>query len=104
MIHRAIKAFRQYNKMTQAEVAQKLSISKSYLSEIESGKKTISIDLLEKIAEMYDMPVSSLIFFSETMNSKDAKVSEKFRGFVSSKVLSALEWVIERDSKEKAVI
>ena len=102
MIHRAIKTFRQFNKMTQVEVAEQLSISKSYLSEIESGKKTINMELLEKFANLYEMPVSSLVFFSETLNSNNPKVSEKFRGFVSDKVLSALEWVVERDQKQKA--
>lgn len=102
MIHRALKTFRQFNGLTQTEVAEQISISKSYLSEIESGKKTINMKLLEKFANLYEMPISSLVFFSETLNSNNPKVSEKFRGLVSDKILSALEWAVERNRKQKA--
>lgn len=102
MIHRAIKVFRQFNKMTQSEVAEQLSISKSYLSEIESGKKTLSVDLLERFAQLYDMPVSSLVFFSEELSSSASKSSEKFRMFATDKLLSVLEWAVERENSKKS--
>lgn len=101
MINKAIKLFRQYNKMTQSEVADHLFISKSYISEIESGKKTVNMDLLEKFASLYDMPVSSLVFFSESLSSPESQVPKKFRNFVSDKVLNVLEWKIEREEKAK---
>lgn len=102
MINKAIKLFRQYNKMTQSEVAEHLSISKSYVSEIESGKKTINMELLEKFAGLYEMPVSSLVFFSESLATPESQIPKKFRTFVSDKVLNILEWKIERESKAKA--
>lgn len=101
MINKAIKLFRQYNKMTQSEVADHLLISKSYVSEIESGKKTINMELLKKFAGLYDMPVSSLVFFSESLSTTESQIPKKFRNFVSTKVLDVLEWKIERESKEK---
>ncbi len=102
MINKAIKIFRQYNKMTQSEVADCLSISKSYVSEIESGKKTINMELLEKFAGLYDMPVSSLVFFSESLSKPEHQIPKKFRNFVSDKVLKVLEWKIERENEAKA--
>lgn len=101
MIHRAIKVFRQFNRLTQAEVAERLSISKSYLSEIEAGKKTLNVDLLEKFAVLYEMPVSSLVFFSEALPYNGTKVPERFRAFASDKLLSVLEWYIERESSKQ---
>jgi transcriptional regulator with XRE-family HTH domain len=101
MIHRAIKVFRQFNRLTQAEVAERLSISKSYLSEIEAGKKMLNVDLLEKFAVLYEMPVSSLVFFSESISCNGTKVPERFRAFASDKLLSVLEWYIERESSKQ---
>ncbi|MEY4589380.1 MAG: hypothetical protein RL497_1456, partial [Pseudomonadota bacterium] len=46
MINKALKTIRQYHKVQQAELAEQLCISKSYLSEIESGKKPVSFDFL----------------------------------------------------------
>lgn len=62
MINRALKTIRQFHGLTQAELALKLDMSKSYLSEIESGKKSVGYDLLEKYSELFDVPVSSLVF------------------------------------------
>lgn len=39
MINRALKTIRLFHNIKQSELADKLCISKSYLSELESGKK-----------------------------------------------------------------
>ena len=62
MFDRALKLVRQYHRLNQVQMAEKLDISPSYLSEIEKGKKTPSFELLEKYAGMIGVPVSSLLF------------------------------------------
>jgi len=96
MINRALKVIRQFHEMKQVELAEKLDISKSYLSEIESGKKPVSYELLEKYSAIFDIQASSLVFFSETLNSKD-RLSDKFRSAVAGKVLKIMEWVTENN-------
>ncbi|MEB0165262.1 helix-turn-helix transcriptional regulator, partial [Glaciimonas sp. CA11.2] len=39
MINNALKVVRQYHHMSQIQLAKNLSISNSYLSELEAGKK-----------------------------------------------------------------
>ncbi|HDL8012642.1 TPA: helix-turn-helix transcriptional regulator, partial [Yersinia enterocolitica] len=68
MINRALKTIRLFHNIKQSELADKLCISKSYLSELESGKKTVSFDILEKYSNNFDIPVSSLVFFAERIN------------------------------------
>lgn len=68
-----------------------LDMSKSYLSEIESGKKTASIELLNKYSHKFNIPVSSIIFFSEGLENKS--LSEKARAATVKKVLKIMEWV-----------
>lgn len=99
MINKALKLIRQYHKLTQKDLAEKLNISKSYLSELESGRKTISYELIEKYADIFDISASSLVFFSESIpkDGNESKYSKKFRHAASEKVLNILEWLIERD-------
>lgn len=99
MIHRALKTIREFHGVTQTEMARKLQISKSYLSEIESGHKKIGFDLLENYSEIFDIPVSSLVFFSESLGDNNS-VPEKFRNAVAGKVLSIMEWVVLRDASK----
>ena len=96
MIYRALKITRQFHGLTQAELALKLDISKSYLSEIESGKKSISYDLLEKYSKLFDIPTSSLVFFSESLGASNS-IPEKFRTLAADKILKIMEWVTVRN-------
>jgi transcriptional regulator with XRE-family HTH domain len=101
MINKALKLIRQFHDLKQVELASKLEISKSYLSEIESGKKPVSFEMLEKYSKEFDIPTSSLVFFSESLSSKKG-ISEKFRAVFSGKVLDMMEWLIDRDEQKKA--
>ena len=42
-------------------------MSKSYLSEIEKGKKTPTISILEKISSSFNIPLSTLIILAENL-------------------------------------
>ncbi|MCZ7597545.1 MAG: helix-turn-helix domain-containing protein [Gammaproteobacteria bacterium] len=48
MIGTALRLVRDYHRLDQRELAGKLGISPSYLSELEKGKKKPSLELLEK--------------------------------------------------------
>lgn len=94
MLNEALRLMRVFYDLRQKELAEKLGISKSYISEIESGKKIPTLDLLNRYSEFFDIPVSSIMFFSESLN-KDVK-TEKLRTFVSSKIIAILNFIAER--------
>lgn len=48
-----------------AEMSELLGISNSYLSELERGKKRVSLDLLDRYANVFDIRTSTLMRFSE---------------------------------------
>ncbi|EKN3891426.1 helix-turn-helix domain-containing protein [Yersinia enterocolitica] len=103
MIYRALKTIRLYHNIKQSELAEIFGMSKSYLSEIESGKKTVSFDILESYSKQFEIPVSSLIFFSEELNSPSKKsVAEKFRLVFADKILKIMEWSVERNEEKEA--
>jgi transcriptional regulator with XRE-family HTH domain len=100
MIHRALKVIRQFHGLKQNDLAGTLDISKSYLSEIETGKKPASLEILEKYSRVFDVPVSSLIFFSENIG-KEQLSSSKFKKVVASKIVNIMEWFVEKNEKSQ---
>jgi transcriptional regulator with XRE-family HTH domain len=93
--HDALRLIRIFHDLTQTALAESLSISKSYLSEIESGKKTPTLELLEKYAETFNMPLSSLLFFAE--NLVNPTRSDKVRAVIANKAIKMLEWIAVKD-------
>ncbi|MDY7545502.1 helix-turn-helix transcriptional regulator [Glaciimonas sp. CA11.2] len=97
MINNALKVVRQYHHMSQIQLAKNLSISNSYLSELEAGKKEPTLELLHKYAAEFNVPLSSLVVFSETLDGTQSK--SKARAFISKKMLKILEWISDVDEK-----
>lgn len=99
MLSTALSLIRKYNALTQSQLSAELGLSNSYLSEIESGKKQPSLDVLTKYSEYFEIPLSSIIFFSEHVDDK--KVTEKVRLGVASSILTILEWNLNRHESKK---
>jgi len=69
----ALRLVRVFHDMSQTDLAGKLKISKSYLSEIEKGeKKKVTLELLERYSEVFNIPMSSLMFFAEQVDGSRA--------------------------------
>jgi DNA-binding XRE family transcriptional regulator len=100
MIHKALRLIRQYHQKTQSELAVELSITKEQLVSIESGCFPVSSKLLQGYSEIFDIQVSSLIFFSESIG-KEGKYSKRIRNSLAGKALDVLEWMTERNEKRK---
>lgn len=95
MIGRTLKVLRQFHGMSQVELANALDLSNSFLSELESGKKEPTLDLLGRYSSYFDIPVSSILLFSESMD--DAGKVREFRLSLASKALKLFEWVSAKD-------
>lgn len=96
MINRALRLLRTYHDLTQAALAKRLEISGSYLSEIESGTKQPSLEILDKYAAIFKIPVSSILLFSEHLADGKAR-SGRLRVTAADKILKLLEWLEVRD-------
>lgn len=94
MLNKALRLIRVFHELTQKELAERLAISKSYLSEIESGKKKPTLEIINGYSEQFNIPVSSIMFFSESMENKSK--AEKLRKVVSGKVLAILDFIAAR--------
>lgn len=65
MIGEALRLIRTIKGYKARDLAQKLAISPSYLSQIEKGQKRPSYELIEKFAEAVEERTSTIVFFSE---------------------------------------
>lgn len=56
------------------EMAKKLNISQSFLSEVENGKKNATLELLNQYSKVLNIKVSTIVLLSESLeNNKDSK-------------------------------
>ena len=53
--------FKTGNKITQKDLADKLSISRSYLGDIESGRTPASDEIIHKLAKIFEIDESELL-------------------------------------------
>lgn len=67
-----IKEYRKKNHMTQAELAEKLEISRPYMSEIESDKRNMSTRTVESFAKKLGIPSSELFDTNQYIDPRDA--------------------------------
>ncbi|HTS16559.1 MAG TPA: helix-turn-helix transcriptional regulator [Verrucomicrobiae bacterium] len=98
MMNKALTLIRVFHNLKQKDLAESLGVSPSFLSEIESGKKQPTVDMLQKYADHFRIPVSSLVYFSEQMD----KGGQRANNPIAAKALRMLEWLdtITRDEED----
>lgn len=75
------------------EMAKKLEISQSFLSEIENNKKKPSLDILNQYSKVLNIKVSTIVLLSESLeNDKNSKKDIKHNvAGIGMKVLKILK-------------
>ena len=104
MLNEALRLVRVFHDLNKTQTANRVGLSKSCITELERGDKKVSMEVLEKYAEAFSIPLSSLMFFAE--QAADPSTAEKTRTFVAGKTLKMLDWIstvtAERDEHEHA--
>ena len=100
MLSEALRLIRVFHDMKQQELAERLGLSKSYVSELESGKKVPSMEVIQKYSETFGIPASSILFFSESL--EDPSKSKRTKSAIASKVLQFLQLVEGRTANGEA--
>ena len=100
MIQDALRLIRVFHDLKQVELAEKLGVSKSHISEIEKGNKSPSLDLIQRYATEFKIPVSSIMFFAEEL--PNAKSGDKIRSKIAGKVIDILRFVERKADAEDA--
>jgi transcriptional regulator with XRE-family HTH domain len=100
MLGEALRLIRVYHDLKQKQVAEKLRISTSYLSEIEKGHKTATLDLIQRYSDEFSIPVSSIMFFAESVEGKGSY--EQARSFVAGKMIGLMQFLETRSGRVHA--
>lgn len=99
-VSRALLAIRKFHRLKQGELSESLGVSSSYLCEIEKGRKNINLDLLGKYSDYFDIPVSSILFLSERMESDTGRAGS-FRVKAAGLLLKILEWSSPKEQNDE---
>lgn len=104
MLSEALRLLRVYHDMKQKDLAEKLGLSSSHVSEIESGNKTPSFEVIQKYASLFKIPVSSIMFFSEQIEGTSGKtaIESRAKNAIASKIISLLKTVELRTEESNA--
>lgn len=89
MINDALRLLRLYLGLSQKELSSALNVSQSMISEMESGTKAVSMELLERYSQQFDVRMSQLLFFAEELEGQP--IITKGKLIIASHVLSLLE-------------
>lgn len=100
MFGEALRLVRSFHEVSQSDLAAALGISRSYLSEIESGKKVPSLELLQRYAAHFDVPLSALILFSE--NSGESIRDLSVKAMLGRKAIGILQWIEKKSDLKSA--
>ena len=96
----ALRLLRIFNGYKSAELAKKLELSQSYVSELENGKKQPTIEVLDKYAKVFEMKKSTLMLFAESLEGEEIKNDKKHRiARAGMKLLKILEKVGEFENE-----
>ena len=89
MINEALRLLRLYCRYSQAEMADRLSVAQSMVSEVERGRKNVTMDLLEAYSQAVDIRMSQLLFFAEEIEGEP--IARRGQLIVAEKVLQLLD-------------
>lgn len=75
MLGDSLRLIRRMHSISGKDLAAKLGISATYLSEIENNKKKPTLELLNKYATVFKVRLSTLLFFDESITDTQGQIS-----------------------------
>ena len=101
-----LSALRRQRGLTQAELAARLGISKSAVSMYERGNREPELELLERMADLFEVSVSSLLGREEDLLNGDPELTgylESLRDRPELRMLFSVTRDATREDVEAAV-
>ena len=89
-----LKEFRKLRKISQLQLAEECGSSQTYIAEIEVGKKSPSLDMVERIAAALGVE-SWHLFKNEPKKSQKRVLSPSHKKEIAEKIHTAVAQIIE---------
>lgn len=90
-IGKRIRAFRLKNNLTQAQLAEELDVSTNFISEVENGKKNISIDTLCRLCQHYQLSADYILLGKES--SADSFLIGRLTSLSNQDILTVIDYL-----------
>lgn len=96
-----IVSLRKQKKVKQKELAESVGVTPTHLSLVESNQQKPSMELLSKIADYFDLPLTSILF--QALNGEEIKSAKQKKYYKAAEpVVNALmEYLLSGDGKPK---
>lgn len=94
-----IKFYRMQNNLSQQELAEKCETATNYISEIETGRKFPSIEMIEKLASVLNVPAWAFLYVNtqeKLDNNPVVVLSDKLTSEKKEEILSELFCEIQK--------
>ena len=94
MIGEVLRLIRVFHNLKQTEAAERIGISQSHISELERGTKTPTLEVIQKYADAFDIPASSIVYFSENIGPNSSSTRS-----VANKILKLLQFIEQKSGR-----
>jgi transcriptional regulator with XRE-family HTH domain len=103
MINKALKTLRQFHGLSVLEVSTRTNLEIETIKGLESGRLSPKKNELKSYATSFDLPEASLVFIAESFgkNHKSNNFKNQIKLHATKKLLSIMEWMVEREQKKK---
>lgn len=91
-----IKSLRESENMSQEDLAQKISLSRVAISQIEQGNRSVDFLELAKIAEVFKLKTDYFLIEDELPNVKLTKSQNKVNNFNPKKLKNVILYILEK--------
>ena len=79
-----VRQIRKQFNLSQARLAEKAGLSPKYISDIELGKKGVSLDTADKIAAAFDLPLSDILKEQSTESVDLIAAMQQYNALIES--------------------
>lgn len=94
-----IKGIRKRLKLTQEDLKDELGLSVNYLSQLETGRRGIGLDNLNKVANFYQVPAEVMLILAADTNEDDQSDIGKLQNEIQDTARIVVDFLVSsRDS------
>lgn len=92
--NKAVKAFRVFNRLTQEQLSESLGVPKSFISEMENGRKPVTIQVIDRYAEYFKVQAWEIVYLGRVYDSRSKQ--SRF----TKMLLALIEWISNDDAPD----
>ncbi|MBU9632078.1 helix-turn-helix domain-containing protein [Burkholderia multivorans] len=90
----ALRLIRVYHDLKQKEISVRVGVGTPTISMLESGQRQPSVDVLQKYADAFGVPMSSILFLAEQL--AEPPIQRPVSKTIHKTVIQILNWIADK--------